>query len=440
MRMQPSKIGRRKKLVFYALLIAMVYFCTELLAFFGYMIWRDSPFSWEATEAKREAISTSSEDSLEDHDGGNLVSPALDPLILDEVIHPYLGYVLDPTAQSGISDHGFPTEESFTPAAAKNHQKIVIGIFGGSFAIGTSHLARSVLLEQIQQVPRFRDREYVVHTLALPGYKQPQQLITLSYFLSLGAHFDIVINLDGFNEVALPASENIPKQVFPFFPRAWFGRVHTLRRPELLSMIGQLALLQERRESWARIGSYFPLRYHVLSNVLWEYYDARLLRQRSDLQLALNQYEVKSKGRLSYLVRGPSFDYQDEAALYQDLVSVWQRSSIQMHRLCAANDVEYFHFLQPNQYLVGSKIMTQEERSVAISEDEPYRKGVEPGYPRLIEAGKELRRQGIRFHDLTMLFVNHDEPLYVDTCCHLNTKGYGMIAEAIGKVLYEEIR
>ncbi len=404
------------------------------------MIWRGSSFSWDAAQAKRTAISKSSEPHLENYDGGSLVSPALDPHILDDVIHPYLGYVLDPTTQSGISDHGFPTEESFTPTAATNDQKIVIGIFGGSFAIGTSHLARSVLLEQIQRIPRFRDKECIVHTLALPGYKQPQQLVALSYFLSLGAHFDVVINLDGFNEVALPASENIPKQVFPFFPRAWFGRVHTLRRPELLAMIGQLALLQEKRQSWALISSRIPFRYHVLSNVLWEYYDARLARQRTDLRLALNRYEIKSKDRLSYLVTGPSFDYQNKAALYDDLTNVWLRSSIQMHKLSGANDVEYFHFLQLNQSLAGSKPMTTEERRVAVLENEPYREGVERGYPLLIEAGKELRQQGIRFHDLTMLFANHDEQLYIDSCCHLNERGYGMIAEAMGKVLYEELR
>ncbi len=438
--MQPPKIGGRKKLLFYALLIALVYLGTELSAFFGYMIWRRSSFSWEATQTKRAGIGRSSGAHFEDHDGGPLVYPGLDPLILDEVIHPYLGYVLDPTAQNGISDHGFPTEESFTPTDASNHQKIVIGIFGGSFAIGTSHLARSVLLEQIQRVPGFRDKECIVHTISLPGYKQPQQLMALSYFLSLGAHFDIVINLDGFNEVALPASENIPKQVFPFFPRAWFGRVHHLRRPELLAMIGQLTLLRERRKTWALVGSRVPFRYHILSNVLWEYYDARLVRQHSDLQLALNRYEIKSKDRLSYLVTGPSFDYEDEVALYEDLTRAWQRSSIQMQALTGANGGEYFHFLQPNQYLAGSKIMTEEERKVAFSESEPYREGVERGYPLLIEAGKELPQQGIRFHDLTMLFANHEEQLYIDSCCHLNERGYEMIAEAIGKVLYEELR
>lgn len=94
------------------------------------MIWRGSSFSWDAAQAKRTAISKSSEPHLENYDGGSLVSPALDPHILDDVIHPYLGYVLDLTTQSGISDHGFPTEESFTPTAVTNDQKIVIGILG----------------------------------------------------------------------------------------------------------------------------------------------------------------------------------------------------------------------------------------------------------------------------------------------------------------------
>lgn len=32
-------------------------------------------------------------------------------------------------------------------------------------------------------------------------------------------HALLVVNLDGFNEVVLPVYENMPKQVYPFFPR-----------------------------------------------------------------------------------------------------------------------------------------------------------------------------------------------------------------------------
>jgi hypothetical protein len=45
------------------------------------------------------------------------------------------------------------------------------------------------------------------------GYKQPQQLMALNWFMALGGEFDIVINLDGFNDVALPALENVPTRI-----------------------------------------------------------------------------------------------------------------------------------------------------------------------------------------------------------------------------------
>ena len=67
---------------------------------------------------------------------------------------------------------------------------------------------------------------------------------------------------------------------------------------------------------------------------------------------------------------------------------------MQMHKLSLANQIEYFHFLQPNQYVRGSKILTEDERKVAYSESHPYKKGVESGYPRLVEAGKRLKDRG----------------------------------------------
>lgn len=42
-----------------------------------------------------------------------------------------------------------------------------------------------------------------VLNLGQGGWKQPQQLLALNYFLSLGQRFDVIVNLDGFNEIAL---------------------------------------------------------------------------------------------------------------------------------------------------------------------------------------------------------------------------------------------
>ena len=39
------------------------------------------------------------------------------------------------------------------------------------------------------------------------GYKQPQQLAALSEALLLGVPLDVVVNIDGYNEVALGKSD-----------------------------------------------------------------------------------------------------------------------------------------------------------------------------------------------------------------------------------------
>ncbi len=108
-----------------------------------------------------------------------------------------------------------------------------------------------------------------------------------------------------------------------------------------------------------------------------------------------------------------------------------------MQKLATANGSSYLHFLQPNQYLKGSKPLHAEEIDKAYNEENRYRRGVELGYPKLIELGKELRREGVHFYDLTMIFADHDESLYVDDCCHLGKEGYGIIASFIAERISE---
>ena len=68
-------------------------------------------------------------------------------------------------------------------------------------------------------------RRVRVHSLALGGFKQPQMLAALAYLMALGQRFDVVVELDGFNDVALSFSENKYKGTFPAYPRDWDGLV-----------------------------------------------------------------------------------------------------------------------------------------------------------------------------------------------------------------------
>jgi len=116
-------------------------------------------------------------------------------------------------------------------------------------------------------------------------------------------------------------------------------------------------------------------------------------------------------------------------------VSLWQSSSIQLSRLCAANGIDYYHFLQPNQYLKDSKPMGPAEAKLALRSDHPYGKVARVGYSLLVQGGNDLLQAGVRYTDLTRIFEHENEPMYKDSCCHFNDQGYQRIAEALAAAI-----
>jgi hypothetical protein len=121
------------------------------------------------------------------------------------------------------------------------------------------------------------------------------------------------------------------------------------------------------------------------------------------------------------------------------LAAMWYRSSAQLDKVCRANGARYYHFLQPNQYLENTKQMSEAEEKIAIKRGHPYGHWVPVGYPWLIQYGAELRSSGVRFTDLTGVLKGHSEPLYKDSCCHLNDKGYAVVAEAMADAIRDDL-
>ncbi len=357
-----------------------------------------------------------------------------------EVVHPYLGFVLDAQfhrfsrLRSGgqeAVDFGYSLGQRglfHEPAAGRP----VIAVTGGSVAFNFAEaVAGELRQELLGTLPGFEHAAIV--NLALPGYKQPQQLLTLNYFLALGAHFDVVINLDGFNEVTLPLAENLRRGVYPFFPRNWFFRVQAFD-PSTRLAVGELAYLLDLRRRRAELFSRIPWRYSPTAGLLWTVLDRRSQRQVSGLELEI--HDSSQQVADGYTVTGPPWRAADVEASYRELVALWRRTSEQMHQLAEPRGIRYHHFLQPNQYLAGSKPMTAEERSVAI-QAKGYANGrhAAAAYPMLIEHGRQLAEQGVPFHDLTGLFAAVEEPVYVDRCCHLNTLGRTLLTRAVASAI-----
>ena len=67
------------------------------------------------------------------------------------------------------------------------------------------------------------------------------------------------------------------------------------------------------------------------------------------------------------------------------------------------------------------------------------RRWVALGYPLMIEEGQLLRNEGVRVFDATMMFADIKEPVYTDTCCHLNELGETILADAVIDAIVAEI-
>jgi len=145
-----------------------------------------------------------------------------------EVIHPYVGFVwkadrnaapLAADALPDLAELGFPFGGPLV--RSREPDTLVLAVFGGSAAaMFTGEKGPERLFAGLERAPGLAGKRLVLLSAAQGGYKQPQQLLALAYLLSLGVQIDVLVLLDGFNEVALAPVENTPRGVFPFFPRS----------------------------------------------------------------------------------------------------------------------------------------------------------------------------------------------------------------------------
>ena len=425
----------RRLLAFLLVVVAVA--VTELASFVALSLTGEGWASWRRLDSQRAAVIA---------DGAGQVDPAADRFHRqlprrhrdEQALHPFLGFVLDPTrhpaarrasANPQSGELGFPFNTEPLIQERRDDRSLVL-LLGGSVANMLANAGRASLRQELAKLPRFAGRRPVILSAANPGYKQPQQLIALTYLLALGAHFDLVLNLDGFNEVALPPVELIPNGVNPHFPQNWPLRVGDLD-PRRASALGELAFLRHRRAARAATFSRFPLSRSFTAGLLWKVLDGRARGRSQELRSEL----IRSGGELTFQARGPRPELLTDAPAEEELITVWSRASVLLAELCHAHGIAYHHFLQPNQYDPGAKPLSPQELRTAWRADHPYRATIEAQYPRLRAAGAQLRQRGIAFSDLSRIFTGVEETLYLDDCCHLNARGNELLAKAVAAAL-----
>ena len=432
---------KSKKILFYSVLTLLIVVGT--LALTEFVSFLCVSFNAKGCPPRSELRKTLDVATSKRSEGELVVSDDRLPFWMQpHVIHPYIGFVQNHklprqlfdgrVVQVPVNEYGF-----FGPLPDKevSNQKVTVAIAGGSVALELFLYAGDVLKQALQRFPMFADKEIKIVSLALGGMKQPQQLMALNYFLALGFRYDIVVNCDGFNEMALPFAQNIPFNIHPFYPRAWGIYAAKVMNIQAAVLYGRMNESRMKVERWRTLVSKSPFRHSHFLLFLWHLIRTREENRQTALDGQIREI-LRFKEHTHPQETGPSFHYSSDEEMFSDFAALWKRSSVQMWKICKEYQTEYYHFLQPNQYLPGSKTLSAWEREhIYAGPENLSRQAVEKGYPRLMTAGNELVAQNIPFFDLTNLFTGHSETMYRDNSCHYNQAGNELLARKIASVL-----
>lgn len=351
------------------------------------------------------------------------------------VLQPYTGFDL----YGGLTAFRIDYERYRALAAGAPKRSFDVMILGGSVAIGFAHVDNGGgrLAKALDGQPELGGRTLRALAYARPGFRQPQQLCQLAWLLSAGFKPDLVLNLDGFNEVAL-SSVNAAHEAFPLYP-SWAHYAHLLSnplgRPRAVEQLVEIARWDELCKARAHSALAFGLQHSALLGP-WalgrsEYARARASELQGEFEAGL------AAGGPDAAAVGIGFQGTREQAVEAG-VRCWLESSRSLRALCAGRGIRYVHALQPTLHDAGSKPVTEQERSTGTI-DPDWLVGVQQGYPLLRAACAELRAEGEICVDLTQAFAEVHETLYVDSC-HMNAQGNWIMADALAPVILAALR
>ncbi len=339
------------------------------------------------------------------------------------VLHPYLGFEL----LGGLKQLD---DELHKLRGALDPKPYVVVILGGSVAEMFGSLGVAKLGATLSSDPRFAGKLLHFLPLGRGGYREPQQQSYLAYLLALGIPIDAVIDLDGFNEVAIGNQNGTfgAHASFPSIPHWSHLAARGNEDTAALDLAAQIREVQRDIDAEASRALAWRVEKSAVASKL------ALLRLHS-----LQGREAELGDRYTQRLRNPAMrraltgpriadDAKDPIAAS---VRIWSECSTNLRALCDGRGIRYLHVLQPTLHDPGSKPVSDEERKTGAIADE-WRVGVERGYPMLRDEGAKLALAGEAFCDATRVFADVKETLYVDAC-HFNPRGNEILGEFIGK-------
>lgn len=328
-------------------------------------------------------------------------------------LHPYLGF-RDPSRMfdlETVQSNNKPADEFW------------VGIFGGSVAtnLAGDSAVQAILEKELKKLSQIGNRRIRILQLAHGGFKQPQQLITYSLY---GEKIDLAISLEGVNEI----SDFMLGHHFPIdFPVTAFRYFYQDHPGQVYLKASQLLVEVVHRGYWAYLNTR-PLQWSPLATLM----TFTLASVGNPLHLEL-QTQFQRTYRRRFLSQRPFGS--DE--VFNQLFDVWERNLQTFLALARARQTPVFIFLQPNQYIEKSKPFSDWELANILS---PNFRIFGMYYTKFLEHASVLGKQGLPVYDLSQVFKLTNETVYTDVCCHLNSVGNRIVAEAmVGQILNSDI-
>ena len=354
-----------------------------------------------------------------------------------DVLHPYFGPIHRTGIRPETNNVGFGSPQAF-PFARTGDRQFLIGVFGGSVARIFCDRGQARLVERLRRSRTLDGRDIVLLCFAHEGYKQPQQLLVLAYFLSLGQQLDLAVNIDGFNEVALGTQNHergrdisMPSPIH-LDPLIGLIDRSTMTTPMIESLAAINRYKQRLNELVARIERN---RIASVNFVLERLYARTTDQYRAELARFAALPPVPPSSSLIQVT--PPVAGRDAATLYEEIASGWSGASLLMNDMLRARGIPYLHVLQPNQYHTRRRFGDEEAR-VALNSATPFKQAVERGYPALVRESASLRGKE-QFFDATAIFDDEAGAVYEDDCCHYTQRGNDLLADFIATSALETI-
>jgi len=422
--MEVRSVRPKKRRIGRVILIQItVLIVTFLLCEIGWRIvlsTRGKPHSAENAAQELERMYSSARDFVP-RVGAGVDDVASPERALGRYLHPFLGWENIGAVDQVMAEWnrlGVPEFES----------DIEILTVGGSVADMFGHFGIPRLEERLRADPRFADKRIYWYRYARGGFKQPQQINMLNWFLGQGYTPEIVINLDGFNEAAL-SMDNVARGTSPLYPSIphWGSlAIGGVADRVALDHAARGRAAQQSIEMMTRRA----LKYHVPWTALGTTLVLRRLNTLSaEARSSFETYTKLMRAAVGGMVlRGPPFS-TDADPISEASSRMWAECSRNMRSICEQRGIFYLHVLQPTLHDPGAKVATKKEIAVGGIPD-TWKRGIVLGYPRLRALGAELARNGENFVDASDVFRDVTTTIYIDNC-HFREDGNVILADRI---------